>query len=118
MKLPASHPLHLVLGLTLWFVWFCVVYGGLSVACAVAPPAPEAGSFNPVNASLMLLTILTAVLLAWAARRCRRDAQQFPAASPPGRKRFVADASAALYALAAVSTLVVGLPLLVLPPCL
>jgi type VI protein secretion system component VasK len=118
MKLPASHPLHLVLGLTLWFVWFCVVYGGLSVACAVAPPLPEAGSLNPVNASLLVLTVLTTVLLAWAARRCWGHAQQFPAGSPPGRKRFVADVSAALYALAAVSTLVVGLPLLLLPPCL
>jgi hypothetical protein len=118
MKLPAGHPLHLVLGLTLWFIWFCVVYGGLSVACAVAPPAPEAGPFNRVNAGLMVLTMLTIAVLAWAARRCRRDAQQFPTGSPPGRKRFVADASAALYGLAAVSTLVVGLPLLLLPPCL
>jgi hypothetical protein len=118
MKLPASHPLHLVLGLTLWFAWFCVVYAGLSVACAVAPPAPETGPFNGLNAGLLVLTVLTSLLLGWAARRCWRDAQQFPARSPPGRKRFVADASAALYALAAVSTLLVGLPLLVLPPCL
>jgi hypothetical protein len=118
MKLPASHPLHLVLGLTVWFAWFCLVYGGLSVACAVAPPAPEAGPLNGVNAGLLLLTVLTAVLLAWAARRCWRDAQRFPAGSPPGRKRFVAGVSAALYVLAAVSTLVVGLPLLLLPPCL
>lgn len=118
MKPPASHPLHLVLGLTLWFAWFCAVYGGLSVACAVVPPAPEAGALNGVNAGLLVLTILTTAVLAWAARKCWRGAQQFPAGSPPGRKRFVADVSAALYALAAVSTLVVGLPLLLLPPCL
>lgn len=117
MKPPASHPLHLVLGLTLWFVWFCLVYAGLSVACAVAPPAPEAGPFNPVNAGLLLLTVLTTGLLAWAARACRQQARQLPAGAGAGRRRFVADAAAALYALAAVSTLLVGLPLLLLTPC-
>lgn len=117
MKPPASHPLHLVLGLTVWFAWFCVVYGGLSVACAVAAPAPEAGPFNPVNAGLLLLTLLTTGLLAWAARECRHAARELPADACGGRRRFVADAAAALYALAALSTLLVGLPLLLLPPC-
>lgn len=118
MKLPASHPLHLVVGLTLWFAWFCVVYAGLSVACAVAPPASEAGPFNRVNAGLLLLTVLTTAVLAGAARHCRRAARQLPAGTPPGSRRFVADVSAGLYALSAVSTLLVGVPLIFLPPCL
>uniref|UniRef100_UPI0017EDA1FE hypothetical protein n=1 Tax=Methylibium sp. TaxID=2067992 RepID=UPI0017EDA1FE len=74
MKAAASHPLQLVLGLTLWAVWFCVAYGGLSVACAVAPPPPERGAWTWVNGSLLLLTLATVLLLAWAAWRCTRAA--------------------------------------------
>ena len=34
LRQPAGHPVHLATGLTLWFVWLCLVYGGAAVACA------------------------------------------------------------------------------------
>lgn len=119
MKLVATHPVHLVLGLGLWFAWFCAVYAGVSVACAVAPPAPELGARNAVNAGLLLVTLLATALLAWAAWACARQARQLPSGNGPqaARERFVATAAAALYAVAAFSTLVVGLPLLLITPC-
>jgi hypothetical protein len=117
MKVSASDPLQLVLGLTLWFAWFCVAYGGLSVACAVAPPPPERGPFTWVNGSLLLLTLATAALLAWGAWACARAAG-LPAGAPDRAvRRFVAATGAALHAVGAFSTAFVGLPLALLPPC-
>ena len=45
-RLNFTHPIHLIVGLTLWSVWFVAVYSGLSVACAVNPPPPEARSLT------------------------------------------------------------------------
>ena len=72
LGLRVSHPAHLVIGLTLWSVWFVAVYGGLSVACALAPPDPYQGSVNPVNLGLGLLTVLTTAGLIYLAFACWR----------------------------------------------
>jgi hypothetical protein len=117
MKLPASHPLQLVLGLTVWLVWFGVAYGSLSVACAVAPPAPERGAYTWVNAGLLLLTLATALGLAWAAWAAHRAARRAAGPQAP-RERFLAWSASALHATAMASTLVVGVPLALLPPCI
>jgi len=116
-RLAADHPWQLVLGLSVWAVWFVVVYGGLSVACAVAPPAPERGSLTAVNAGLGLLTLATTLLLAWAAWACARAARRPPDSPDAVRRRFIARTAAVLHAVAAVSTVFVGLPLLALSPC-
>lgn len=113
---PADHPIHLVLGLIVWSVWFVAIYGGLSVACAVAPPADQSGALNWLNA---LMAGVTAALFAWMALqavRCWRQALRHPADQP--RSRFMCIVSAGAYAVAAVSTLVIGLPVMGLPPCL
>lgn len=111
-------PLQLVIGPAIWLAWFGVVYGALSVACAVVPPAPERGPWNWVNGGLLLLTLVTAAGLAaaaWASHRAKRRLGQGPQA---GRDRFLAHAGVLLHAISALSTLAVGLPLLLLPPCI
>lgn len=115
MKLAADHPMQLVAGLACWSLWFVAVYGAMSVACAVAPPAPEAGVHNPVSAALLAFSVATVVVLAAGAWACARAARRLPPAATA--RRFVAAASAALYAVAAIATAVVALPLLALPPC-
>lgn len=115
----AGHPIHLVLGFSAWALWFTVLYGALSVACAVAPPAAGAGPWTGLNAALLLFTAATAAALtaaAWAARGAARRLQAVPAAA--GREAFLATGAAALYLAAAICTVVVGVPLLLLPPCL
>jgi len=112
--LAPSHPLHLVLGLIVWSVWFVALYGGLSVGCALAPPDAELGARTWLNG---LIGALTAITIAWLILRtwvCWRAARASMAGS---RGRFVTTLSTALYAVAAVSTLVIGLPVLGLPPC-
>lgn len=122
MKTLAAHPWQLILGLCVWALWFLAVYVGVSVSCAVVPPPVSQGPFTAVNAGLLLLTIATALGLAWGSVICARAMRRLPSESAPaspeaGQRRFIAGISAALYGVAAVATLFVGLPLLAIPPC-
>lgn len=113
--LAPSHPLQLALGLIVWSVWFVAVYGGLSVGCAFAPPDVALGAWTWLNG---LLAVFTALSLAWLVRQarvCLQASRSDTAGSP--RARFVAQLGAGVYAVAAASTLFIGLPVLGLPPC-
>jgi len=113
-----AHAWHLVLGLALWFLWFCATYGGLAVACAVAPPLPATGALNWLNASVLLLAAATTAAFGAGAWASVLKARRLPAGSASARECFVARAAAALYTTAAVSTAVVALPALLMPPCI
>lgn len=122
MKTLAARPWQLVAGLCVWALWFLAVYVGVSVSCAVVPPPPVLGPFTAVNAGLLMLTTATALGLAWACVVCTRAMRRLPteaeSTSPEaGQRRFIAGISAALYGVAAVATVFVGLPLLAMPPC-
>ncbi len=120
MRTLAERPWQLVAGLGVWALWFLAVYVGVSVSCAVAPPPVVDGPFNAVNAGLVLLTIATALGLGWASVACGRSMRRLPPASESSetsRRRFIAGASTALYGVAAIATVFVGLPLLAIPPC-
>ncbi|MDI5934125.1 hypothetical protein [Halomonas kalidii] len=112
-RLTAGHPLQLILGLTIWSLWFVALYGGLSVACAVAPPAPTQGAMTGLNLWLGLLTLATLGLLGWLARVCLTAAWR-----GQGGARFMAALGAGLHLFSAAGVAFVGLPLVVLPPCL
>jgi hypothetical protein len=107
-----THPLQLALGLIIWSGWFVLIYLVLSIGCAFAAPDNSLSPFNWLNALLLVLTLVTTVLLGFFAWRCWR------AQTPPGDGRFIARVAAGVYLVAAVSTLAIGLPVLVLPPCL
>ncbi len=106
------HPLQLALGLIIWSVWFVLVYSVLSIGCAFAIPEHTVRSLNWLNLLLLLLTLITTAILVLLGLWCWR------AKTPPGDKQFIAHVAAGLYWVAAVSTLAIGLPVLVLPPCL
>jgi len=107
MKLPADHPLHLVIGLTIWSVWFIAIYGGLSVFCCAAAESGESGLTNRLNLSLLTAASLTCAALAGLAAWCWRQAQGFA-----GR------VSAGAYIAAVIATAGVAAPIIYLPPCL
>lgn len=113
MRIPSWHPLHLIIGLTVWAFWFTVLYGGLSVGCKVLPPDPAQGAVNWINIVLWLATLPVVGALAWAARYCARYT---PDPTEPNR-RFIARTSAGLYLLSAFATIVVAVPVWFLPPC-
>jgi len=117
IKLPPNHPLHLVIGFTIWSLWFIVIYSGLSLSCmAVHDPALR-GPFSGINWGLFIFTLLTTLFLLWLAYLCRpRDSG--PSEVVPELPKFIRWMASAAYLCAAVATLAVGLPALVLPPCL
>lgn len=110
-----THPLQLALGLIVWSVWFVALYGGLSVGCALAPPDAGLGARTGLNALLAALTAIAFGWLVWQLRRCWRAARSRPDDAPS--RRFITTLSAGIYAVAAVSTLAIGIPVLSLPPC-
>jgi hypothetical protein len=112
-----AHAWHLVLGLTSWFVWFGATYGGVAVACAVAPPPAALGPLNWLNASVLLLAAATTAAFVVGAWANARTARRLPPGCAAARPRFIAQTSAALYVIAAVSTAAVALPALLLAPC-
>lgn len=115
MRWSAAHPLQLVIGPTIWFVWFSVAYGALSVACSAAPPeATEPVAW--LNGPLLAATVVTAAALAAAAAWTGRAAHGLSATGAP-RERFIARVATGLYVISAVSTLALGLPMAWLPPC-
>lgn len=118
--LSATHPLQLLAGLSVWALWFVAVYGGLSVACSTAPADATAqrGVFSGINLLLAGLTLATAGGLAWAAFACARTASRIDSAAEGGLAPFIARCASALYGVAALSTLFVGFPLLLLWPCI
>lgn len=107
------HPLHLVLGFTLWFVYFNFVYGGMSVGCSFSDARDSTNPLNWINLFVLGATVVFNLAFSWAAWKCH---QVTPA--EPIQARFFARLSAVLYAMAAFSTLVVGAAALIYPPCL
>ncbi len=89
------------------------VYGGLSVACAVATPDAGQGAFTSINASLLLVSLFTVVLIAALAWACFKEAKRHQA-----RRHFNAKVSAWLYLFSALAVVFVAAPMVGLPPCL
>ena len=106
-----THPLQLVLGLIIWSAWFVLIYAVLSVGCSFAPPADVSSSVNWINGLLVVLTVFTTLLLIFFSSRCWR------ARSVAGSGGFTARVAACIYLIGAVSTLAIGIPVFVLPPC-
>jgi len=116
-----GHAWHLVLGLTLWFIWFCATYGGVAVACAVAPPSPALGPLNWLNATVLVLAAACTCAFGFAAWFSARAARRLTIAGATGATgagpRFISRSATALYATAALSTALVALPAVLLTPC-
>ncbi|KAA0011747.1 hypothetical protein F0A17_10485 [Billgrantia pellis] len=112
--LSLTHPIHLVGGHTIWGIWFIAIYGGLSVACSVAPPAPGRDTLTGINVAVGVSTLATAALLVWLTWACVRASRR----AGVRRERFFGLVSAGNYLFAVGATLFVGYPAVFLPPCL
>jgi len=117
MRLSPTHPANLVLGLTIWAVWFVVLYGGLSIGCAAAPPDSAKLASTWINGAVLVFALMVGSYLLWCALRCWK-------ASPPKVKReegrlsrFLSNVATGLYLVAAFASLSLGIPGLILPPC-
>lgn len=120
MPLSPYHPLQLALGLAIWFAWFSLMYGGLSLACVTVPPPAQLGPLTWLNGVLLLATGITTAVLAWWAYRCWRAAKTVCKNIEEADRqsgRLIASVSAGGYLAAAIATLCVGLTVVALPPC-
>ncbi|MDO8863429.1 hypothetical protein Q6D67_17145 [Haliea sp. E1-2-M8] len=111
-----GHPLHLVLGPMLWAGWFVALYASLSVVCSRIPPATSQGAMTWLNGILLLGTVIVALLLATLSYQCWRAASAN--SSGNGSREFIGRVSAGAYLLTASSTLILGVPVILLPPCI
>lgn len=113
--LSPHHPLQLVLGLLLWSLWFVLIYGGLSVACAFLPSAAQAGPFSLTNLLLGLSALLFMLATGWLGWRCWRAGQ---VRGQYSWQRFVALCGAGVHLIGLLATLFIAIPLFMLPPCI
>lgn len=107
------NPIHLAIGLTLWFTHFVIVYGGAAVGCEISEAGIEQGPFTWVSAFVLIVTLLFIPGLLWLGWLCHR---QTPA--KPNSARFIMRLSAVLYFFSALAVLLVGLQSVIFPPCL
>lgn len=117
MKPSPFHPLNLVLGLIIWSLWFVLLYGGLSVGCAFAPPEAEAGAWTWINAAVLVLALMVCGYLLTRAYRCWKARSRKGSGEVSPLQVFVSTTSAAVYLVSAFASLMLGLPGVLLPPC-
>ena len=103
-------------GLILWASAFLFLYAGLGLGCALGWQQIGVAGTNLLSALLLLLWIshLAALgLFQWRAHRLWRRADD------PGQAsiHFLATLTCLIGAVGIVSTLVTGVPVLLLPPC-
>lgn len=107
------HPIHLAAGLSVWFIYFIIVYGGMSVGCSFSEASALQHPWTWINAFVIGVTAVFTSGLAWAAWKCHRVTPR-----GPNQPRFLLRMAAVLYAVSALATLLVGLPAILYPPCL
>lgn len=112
-RLHFTHPIHFIIGLTLWSGWFVTVYGGHALACEVMLPEPEQGVFTLINAMLLVVSLLATGLLAMLTWACWRIAKRHQ-----GRLRFNAMLSTGVYLFSTLGVVFAAMPIIGIPPCL
>ncbi len=117
MKFSPFHPVHLFLGLAIWAVWFVALYGGLSVGCAIAPPDSEKQAGTWINGAILVVALLVGSYLLWCAYRCGRASSKAGGQKDGRLNGFICKTAAAVYLVSAFASLALGVPGLVLPPC-
>ena len=115
MKIPFTNPVHLIMGMMIWALWLVLIYAGLSLGCIAAPEPESLSPFSWLNIALLIFTVNVSAFLLWMALRCWRYE---PPESNEKQSLFILRVSAGIYLASAIATLVAGLPILVLPPCL
>jgi len=105
IKIAPDHPIHLIVGLTLWSLWFIGIYAGVSIYCTHEDPASAVGG-KSAKLALWLATGVTGLTLTLLAIICWKQGAG-----------FTAQVSAGLYIAAAIATVAVAIPASGLPLC-
>ncbi|MEP1213946.1 MAG: hypothetical protein ABJM11_07465 [Marinobacter sp.] len=117
MKSSPVHPVHLFLGLAIWAAWFVVLYGGLSVGCTIAPPDSEEQAGTWINGAIVVVASLVGGYLLWCAYRCAQASSQAKLQRDNRLGVFISKTAAAVYLVSSIASLALGVPGVLLPPC-
>jgi hypothetical protein len=120
-----TNPLRLlgvISGMIVWAAWFVVVYALTGVGCDAGWQLREVPGGNLLSALMLASTLLALVLIGGSSWRgyvlWRRGVDGTGASREAGqRQRFMGLVAFVLSAMAAVGTLMIAIPILMLDPC-
>lgn len=112
-----SAPLHLVLGLVIWFAWFVFLYAGLSLACEFASPADAGGARTWINGVMIACAMGVTGGLLYTSYRFSRAGLDATAGLSGSARVFLHRVSLSVYLVAAAAAFALAVPVLFLPPC-
>lgn len=104
--------LHALYGLGVWAICFVVLYAGVSIGCGTSLPGHSIGPVNGLTAVLVGLWLLHSGVSASLVMRAIRAIR----AGHPSQY-FMQRLTLFLHSTAFVATVAVGLPVLLLEPC-
>lgn len=113
----------MVSGLIVWAVWFVVVYALTGVGCRAGWHTRAMPVGNLLSIVMLACTVLALLLIFVCARRGyiawrgARSASGQAGAEAVQRRRFLGLTMLLVSALAAVGTVLVAVPIFMLPPC-
>ena len=110
--------LRLVAGLGVWASCFVLLYAGLSLGCASALAGKQVGGVSVLSALLTVIWVAHLAALAVMFWRAWSNRHVLPTdVQPASTARFTGRLTWVLHGVALVATVVIGLPILMLPAC-
>jgi len=111
-----------VSGLIVWAVWFVLVYGLTGVGCDAGWQQRDVPGGNLLSGLMLLATLAALALMSWSAWRGFRGWHHgndltVAGAEKKERLRFMGLVMGVLSVLAAVGTVMIAIPILMLDPC-
>lgn len=112
-----------IMSMIAWAVWFVVVYGLTGVGCDAGWHLQDTALGNRLSVAMVAVTLLTVAFQAWCAwrgwvgYRAGREGTAGPGLEAAKRARFLGLVMLVVALIAIVSTLMIGLPILMLDPC-
>lgn len=110
--------LRLVAGLGVWASCFVLLYAGLSLGCASALAGKHIAGVSVLSALLAVIWVAHMTALVVMFLRAWRNRNVLPTdVQPASTARFTGRLTWVLHGVALVATVVIGLPVLMLPAC-
>ncbi len=111
----SPNPLHLIFGLTIWGIWFVIMYSFLSIGCSISPISSSA--LNRINIILFCSMLMTLIILLYLMYICWQTVKSH-SDKRSALTAFILWVSLGSYLAAIVATFSIGIMVLFFPPCL
>jgi hypothetical protein len=114
--------LGVISGMIVWAIWFVIVYSLVGVGCDEGWNTIDVPGGNALSLAMLLSTAVALLLIWWSAVRgyqgWRRGVEErVPGQEAQQRMRFMGLTMLVLSVMAAIGTVMVAIPILMLEPC-